>query len=129
MSKKSRAAKLALKTSTPAPNPQQIAAAEQVLAERLVLLKNRLALLRDRYAEHPVLLAAWAERWRMQGATSDEVQAKLGKILQGVDPPKSEAAVAEMLAQAGFGEPVWFFSSLFWGACMAQRADGNVATV
>jgi tRNA (cmo5U34)-methyltransferase len=89
----------------------------------LILAGNRYA-----YAEHPVLLAAWGERWRMQGATSDEVQAKLGKILQGADPPKSESAVAGMLAQTGFGEPVWFFSSLFWGACMAQRTDGNVAT-
>ena len=47
------------------------------------------------YASQPLLLAAWGERWRMQGATPDEIQAKLGKILQGADPPRSEEAVAE----------------------------------
>ncbi|MDB5412922.1 MAG: class SAM-dependent methyltransferase [Rubritepida sp.] len=82
----------------------------------LILAGNRNA-----YASQPVLLGAWGERWRMQGATPEEVQAKLGKILQGADPPASEAAVAELLAAAGFGAPLWFFSSLFWGACLARR--------
>src|SRR5215468_4967181 len=39
------------------------------------------------YASQPLLLAAWGERWRMQGASAEEVKAKLGKILQGADPP------------------------------------------
>jgi tRNA (cmo5U34)-methyltransferase len=82
----------------------------------LVLAGNRYA-----YASQPLLLAAWGERWRMQGASAAEVQAKLGKILQGADPPESEDAVGELLATAGFGAPVWFFSSLFWGACLARR--------
>jgi len=56
----------------------------------------------------------------MQGSTPEEVQAKLGKILQGADPPASEEAVAALLAEAGFGRPTWFFSSLFWGACIAR---------
>ncbi len=56
----------------------------------------------------------------MQGSTPEEVQAKLGKILQGADPPASEEAVAALLAGAGFGQPTWFFSSLFWGACIAR---------
>lgn len=73
------------------------------------------------YASQPLLLAAWGERWRMQGATPDEVQAKLGKILQGADPPRSEEAVATLLAKGGFGPPTRFFSSLFWGAWIAQR--------
>lgn len=81
----------------------------------LILAGNRYA-----YAEHPTLLAAWGERWRMQGSTPEEVQAKLGKILQGADPPVSEEAVAALLADAGFGQPTWFFSSLFWGACIAR---------
>ena len=43
----------------------------------LILAGNRHA-----YADHPTLLAAWGERWRMQGSMPDEVRAKLGKILQ-----------------------------------------------
>jgi tRNA (cmo5U34)-methyltransferase len=81
----------------------------------LILAGNRYA-----YADHPTLLTAWGERWRMQGSTPEEVKAKLGKILQGADPPASEEAVAALLADAGFGRPIWFFSSLFWGACIAR---------
>lgn len=73
------------------------------------------------YAAQPRLLAAWGERWRMQGATADEVEAKLGKILQGADPPHSEQAVLDLLADAGFGQPLRYFSSLFWGAWMVRR--------
>jgi len=82
----------------------------------LILAGNRFA-----YASQPLLLAAWGERWRMHGASADEVQAKLGKILQGADPPHSEAEVARFLDAAGFEAPSWFFSSLFWGACIARR--------
>ncbi|MDR3372459.1 MAG: hypothetical protein P4L98_01910 [Ancalomicrobiaceae bacterium] len=57
----------------------------------------------------------------MQGATPDEVEIKLGKILQGADPHQSKAAVAELLADAGFKPPLRFFSSLFWGAWMTKR--------
>lgn len=85
----------------------------------LILAGNRHA-----YASQPLLLAAWGERWRMHGASADEVQAKLGKILQGADPPHSEAAVAALLDGAGFEPPTWFFSSLFWGACIARRRGG-----
>ena len=87
----------------------------------LILAGNRYA-----YASQPLLLAAWGERWRMQGATSDEVQSKLGKILEGADPPVSEEAVAALLADAGFEQPTWFFSSLFWGACLAKRSTKQV---
>lgn len=82
----------------------------------LILAGNRMA-----YASRPVLLKAWGERWRMNGASPAEVEAKLGKILQGADPPASETEVARLLAEAGFGAPEWFFSSLFWGACLAPR--------
>jgi tRNA (cmo5U34)-methyltransferase len=75
------------------------------------------------YASQPLLLEAWAQRWRMQGATPDEVSAKLGKILQGADPPHSEEAVAALLADAGFDEPLRFFSSLFWGAWIARSVS------
>src|SRR5215475_12380569 len=73
------------------------------------------------YASQPLLLAAWGERWRMQGASAEEVKAKLGKILQGADPPDSEAAVTSLLDRAGFGQPIRFFASLFWGAWLARR--------
>lgn len=86
----------------------------------LILAGNRYA-----YASQPLLLQAWGERWRMQGASADEVQAKLGKILQGADPPHSEAAVAALLADAGFEAPLPFFSSLFWGAWIAHRCAGK----
>src|SRR3954452_18645874 len=72
----------------------------------LVLAGNHYA-----YASQPLLLRAWGERWRMQGATPDEVQAKLGNILQGADPPHSEEAVANLLSDAGFEPPTRFFSS------------------
>lgn len=73
------------------------------------------------YASQPLLLAAWGERWRMQGATAAEVQAKLGRILQGADPPGSEQAVFDLLAEAGFEPPLRFFSSLFWGAWITRK--------
>jgi tRNA (cmo5U34)-methyltransferase len=50
------------------------------------------------------------------------VQAKLGKVLHGADPPPSEEAVAALLADAGFDPPTRFFSSLFWGAWIARRS-------
>lgn len=74
------------------------------------------------YASQPLLLAAWGERWRMNGASADEVKAKLGRILQGADPPQSEAHVARLLDETGFERPQRFFSSLFWGAWIARRA-------
>lgn len=82
----------------------------------LILAGNRYA-----YASKPLLLAAWGARWRMHGATRDEVQAKLGKILQGADPPHSQEAVFELLDGAGFERPESFFSSLFWNAWIAWR--------
>lgn len=82
----------------------------------LILACNRYA-----YASKPLLLAAWGERWRMNGASADEVKAKLGRILQGADPPPLEAAVFSLLDDAGFERPEGFFSSLFWGAWIAWR--------
>ncbi|WP_394779971.1 class I SAM-dependent methyltransferase [Undibacterium sp.] len=84
----------------------------------LILACNRFA-----YASQPLLLKAWAERWRQQGANADEVKAKQAKILQGADPPHSEQAVAALLAEAGFEAPLLFFSSLFWGAWIARKAE------
>ncbi len=82
----------------------------------LILAGNR-----HLYATKPLLLAAWAERWRLHGATAEEVRAKQGKILHGADPPHSEEHIAALLRSAGFGEPMLFFSSLFWGAWLARR--------
>lgn len=73
------------------------------------------------YASQPLLMAAWANRWRMKGAGPEEVQAKMGKLLQGAEPPKSEEAVFSLLTETGFEEPVRFFASLFWGAWLARR--------
>lgn len=74
-----------------------------------------------RYADHPRLLDAWQQRWRMKGATPDAVRAQLAKILQGADPPASEEAVFDLLNDAGFDAPLRFFASLFWGAWVAVR--------
>ncbi|WP_064118514.1 class I SAM-dependent methyltransferase [Pseudomonas fluorescens] len=73
------------------------------------------------YASQPLMLQAWGQRWRQQGASAEEVQAKLGKILQGADPPHSEAAIQALLHEAGFGAATRFFSSLFWGAWLACK--------
>lgn len=75
------------------------------------------------YASQPLLLAAWGERWRQQGAGPDEVEAKRAKILQGADPPPSEEAVAALLHESGFEPPVRFFASLFWGAWITRRRE------
>lgn len=73
------------------------------------------------YATQPLLMTAWAARWRMNGAGPEEIQAKMGKILQGAEPPQSEDAVISLLADGGFNEPLRFFTSLFWGAWLARR--------
>lgn len=83
----------------------------------LILAANHYA-----YASEPLLLAAWANRWRMNGATAEEVEVKLGKILQGADPPHSEDAIAKLLQASGFEPLKRFFSSLFWGAWIARRS-------
>jgi len=81
----------------------------------LILAGNRHA-----YAERPLFLAAWGERWRMHGASRVEIDARLGKILQGADPPASDEAVASLLVEAGFEQPELFFSSLFWGGWITR---------
>ncbi|MEO8560359.1 MAG: class I SAM-dependent methyltransferase [Rhodospirillales bacterium] len=88
----------------------------------LILAGNR-----TRYAEHPLLLTAWRQRWRINGASTEEIDAKIGKILQGADPPASDQAIADYLAQAGFNAPTLFFSSLFWGAWIALRQGAPVS--
>lgn len=76
------------------------------------------------YASQPLLMAAWANRWRMNGAGEEELQSKMNKILQGAEPPLSENAVFTLLSNVGFEDPVRFFSSLFWGAWLARYASG-----
>lgn len=76
------------------------------------------------YASQPLLMAAWANRWRMNGAGEEELQSKMNKILQGAEPPLSENAVFTLLSNVGFEDPVRFFSSLFWGAWLARYAPG-----
>lgn len=77
------------------------------------------------YASEPLLLAAWGQRWRQHGASPDEVKVKLGKILQGADPPHSEAAVQKLLHEAGFGAATRFFSNLFWGAWLTTKTASS----
>jgi tRNA (cmo5U34)-methyltransferase len=77
------------------------------------------------YASQPLLMAAWAARWRMHGAGPEEVRARLDKILHGAEPPASEEAVIALLAEAGFEHPLRFFASLFWGAWIAVRSQGS----
>lgn len=77
---------------------------------------------RCHYESQPLLLDAWAVRWRMAGASDEQVVAKLAKIRQGAVPPESEQAVEAMLAQAGFERPLRFFSSLFWSAWIVFAA-------
>lgn len=72
-------------------------------------------------AVQPLLLRVWAERWRQYGASADEVQTTLGKILQGADPPRSEAAVQRLLHEPGFGAAQRVFGSLFRGAWVTHR--------
>ncbi|NLA17588.1 methyltransferase domain-containing protein [Burkholderia cepacia] len=104
------------------PGDEAKAALLQTIARRLkpgaplVLAGNH-----RRYADHPRLLDAWQQRWRMKGATPDAVRAQLAKILQGADPPVSEEAVFALLRDAGFDAPLRFFASLFWGAWIAVR--------
>lgn len=83
----------------------------------LVLACNRGA-----YTSRPLLLKAWGERWRMTGASAEEVEVKRKKILQGADPPASDEDVEGLLSDAGFEQPQLFFSSLFWGAWIARRS-------
>lgn len=73
------------------------------------------------YESKPILLAARAERWRMNGAAPEEVERKLGTIQHGADPPESDDAVVALLLDAGFEPPTMFFSSLFWGAWVTRR--------
>jgi tRNA (cmo5U34)-methyltransferase len=73
------------------------------------------------YASRPLLLQAWAQRWRMAGASPDEVHAKLGKMLQGADPPQDEDTALGLLRDAGFGRPERFFCSLFWTGWITFR--------
>jgi tRNA (cmo5U34)-methyltransferase len=95
----------------------------QAIATRLVPgAPFILACNRHAYDSEPLLLEAWAMRWRMAGAGEDAVHAKLGKIRQGAVPPASEEAVEQMLAHAGFATPKRFFSSLFWGAWICFKA-------
>jgi tRNA (cmo5U34)-methyltransferase len=75
----------------------------------------------QRYASQPLFIDAWRIRWRLNGATPEETKAKLGKILQGADPPEDETAVIRFLHAAGFENPQRFFSSLFWGAWIVRR--------
>jgi tRNA (cmo5U34)-methyltransferase len=80
-----------------------------------ILAGNRYA-----YASKQIFLSAWSERWRMSGASSDEIEAKRAKILQGADPPASNEAVIELLEKSGFVEAEQFFSSLFWAAWITR---------
>ncbi len=79
------------------------------------------------YESQPLLLSAWAERWRLRGVEPKQVKAKLDKILDKADPPQSEEVVTALLLDAGFEKPLRFFSSLFWGAWISRRTNAPLA--
>ena len=101
------------------------AAKQEILKQIALRLRPRAPLViagnYRHYASQPLLMDAWAARWRMNGAEPEEVRSKMNKILQGAEPPSSEEVVIALLSEAGFEEPVRFFSSLFWGAWLARR--------
>ncbi len=82
-----------------------------------------LACNRGTYRANPVFLNGWANRWRMAGTADEQVQAKIGKILEGADPPASDGEVGTLLSDAGFASPQLFFSSLFWGGWIVRHRD------
>jgi tRNA (cmo5U34)-methyltransferase len=73
------------------------------------------------YQSQPLFMAAWARRWKMAGADSQEITAKMDRILQGAEPPVSQEAVDALFTQNGFERPTQFFASLFWGAWISRR--------
>lgn len=103
-------------------------AKESILADLAARLKPGAPLIlacnRGAYASRPLFLSAWGRRWRLARESEEAVEARLGKILEGAEPPPSDAAVAALLQGAGFVEPELFFSSLFWGAWIA-RLEGD----
>jgi tRNA (cmo5U34)-methyltransferase len=107
------------------------AAKHEILAAIAARLKPGAPLIlagnRKRYADHPLLLNAWRQRWRINGSSAEAIDARIGKILQGADPPPSDQAIAGFLTEAGFGAPILFFSSLFWGAWIAFRDGAPVS--
>lgn len=82
----------------------------------LVLAGNFLS-----FADQPLMLKAMSERWRMYGDTREEVDQKLARAQEHSLPTESEDALSALLADAGFDQPLRFFSSLFWGAWVAGR--------
>lgn len=83
----------------------------------LILAGNR-----GSYAQRSLFLKAWGQRWRLFGEAPEAIRARLGKILEGADPPGSDAVVAALLEEAGFRGPELFFASLFWGGWISFRA-------
>lgn len=74
-----------------------------------------------RFSEQPLLLDAWMERSRLHGASSEQVAAMREKLRVSLDAPASEEVVTELLGAAGFGRPLRYFTSLFWGAWVAWK--------
>jgi tRNA (cmo5U34)-methyltransferase len=79
---------------------------------------------RGAYEGHPLFLSAWRARWRLSGATDEDIETKIGKILQGADPPASDSEIEALLSESGFRAPRLFFSSLFWGGWISTRGEG-----
>jgi tRNA (cmo5U34)-methyltransferase len=72
------------------------------------------------YISQPLLVAAWR--------SSDEIDTKLGKILQGADPPAFEQAFMDLLNTAGFVHPQRFFCSLFWGSTIGPAFELSIVS-
>ncbi len=89
----------------------------------LIVAGNRYA-----YESRPLLLKAWAKRWRMTGAGPEEIHRRHAKILDGAEPPASDMAMVALFEQTGFESAELFFSSLFWGAWVCRLGADRPCT-
>lgn len=73
------------------------------------------------FTDEPQMLKAMGERWRQYGDSREEVDQKLAKIREHSQPSDSESSLFASLTEAGFGQPLRFFTSLAWGAWIVQK--------
>jgi tRNA (cmo5U34)-methyltransferase len=73
------------------------------------------------YADQPLMVKAMREHWRMTGDSREEADQRLSKLNEHPLPSDSEETLYASLSGAGFDQPLRFFTSLFWGAWIAQK--------
>ncbi len=67
-----------------------------------------------------ILLSAWKNQWANKGISRKEIEDKFQEFLPLIHP-LSEAELVELLHEAGFYQVQRFFSSLSFGAWIAQK--------